>query len=70
MPVSRLLRLHESESGELFVLVRWKGLSSEEDTLEPILRVYEDVPKLLNKLLDRKSTPIVLRDKAHVVLGL
>lgn len=70
MPVSRLLRLQEDDNGRLHVVVRWKGFSSSDDTFEPIERVYEDVPKLLRKLLNRKVTPPELRDKAHVVLGL
>lgn len=41
--VARLLNLVDQE-GDLFVVVRWKGLSSSENTLEPLARVYEDVP--------------------------
>lgn len=69
MPVSRLLKLIEQD-GELFVSVRWKGLSPEEDTMEPLKRVYEDVPQLLLKLLKRQNTPSRLPAKACVELGL
>lgn len=69
MPASRLLRLQEDDDGQLCVVVRWKGLTTNDDTMEPINRVYEDVPKLLTKLLSRKNTPLDLRDKAHAVLG-
>lgn len=69
MPVSRLLQLVE-DNGSLFVSVRWKGLSSTEDTVEPLQRVYEDVPQLLLKLLRRKSTNADLRKRACVELGL
>lgn len=69
MPISRLLRLDEQD-GKIFVAVRWKGLQKSDDTLEPIDRVYEDVPKLLIKLLDRANTPKPLRDKARAALGL
>lgn len=69
MPVSRLLRLIEQDN-QLFVLVRWKGLENSEDTLEPLLRVYEDVPQLLVKLLRRKTTNAELRSRACAELGL
>lgn len=69
MPLSRLLRLVEQD-GDLFVLVRWKGLSSSDDTPEPLSRVFEDVPALTRKLLQRKSTPGNLRCKAHAALDL
>lgn len=69
MPVSRLLKLVD-HNGDLHVLVRWKGLSKDDDTLEPLFRVYEDVPHLLVKLLNRKGTPADLRNKAHRMLGL
>lgn len=69
MPVSRLLRLVQKDT-ELFVSVRWKGLSPSENTLEPLLRVYEDVPGLLVKLLRRKNTDASLRSRACAKLGL
>lgn len=40
------------------------------NAIEPIRRVYDYVPKLLKKLLNRKSTLHELRSKAHVVLSL
>lgn len=55
MPVSSLLRLVE-EDDQLFVLVRWKKLGDSEDTLEPLRRVFKDVPQLVIKLLLRKNT--------------
>lgn len=50
IPVSRLLRLVEQD-GKLLYMVHWKGLKTSEDTMEPLARVYEDVPQLLVKLL-------------------
>ncbi len=69
MPLSRLLGLKKGKKG-LFVQVRWKVLPHEEDTLEPIVKVYEDVPAMLKKLLDRKSTKPSLVTEAKSVLGL
>lgn len=57
MHVSRLLLLHE-ENGNLFVVVRWKGLSASDDTLEPPQGVYEDVPKLPLQMLAKASSVI------------
>ena len=69
MPVARLLRLEDTEDG-LHVVVRWKGLPDTEDTLEPIERVFEDVPEMVKRLLSRKNTPTELADKARRVLAL
>lgn len=69
MPMSLLFRIIE-ENGKPFVWVRWKGLTVNDDTLEPLERVYEDVPKLTLKLLERKSTFTDIRTKAHAKLGL
>lgn len=69
MPVSRLLKLIDQD-GELFVVVRWKVLSPKEDTMEPLKRVYEDVPQMLIKLLSRDNTPMPLFEKASAELGL
>lgn len=70
MPVAGLLRLHEDEKRELYVVVRWKGLSAKDDTMERTGRVHEELPELLMKLINRKITSQKLRDKAHAVLGL
>ena len=59
MPVARLLRLLDQDGG-IYVVVRWKGLSESEDTLEPLSRGFDDVPALTQKLLARKSTPATL----------
>jgi len=64
MPVSRLLRLIDDPNG-LMVQVRWRGLPDSEDTLEPISRVYEDVPELFLKLIERKNTPQDLAARAR-----
>lgn len=70
MPVARLMRLEETDDRTLKVVVRWKGLPHSEDTLEPLHRVYEDVPRMLLRLLQRKSTPQRLAEKARRALAL
>lgn len=68
IPVSRLLRITE-QSGSLFVTFHCKDLSSTDETVEPLTGVYEDVPQLTLKLLDRKNTPAKLRANAHATLS-
>lgn len=41
-----------------------------EDSLQPIFRFYEDVPRPLDKLLDRKNIRAGLRATAHAALNL
>lgn len=69
MPVSKLLRLFK-KVGQLFVQIHWKGLDVSEDADEPLAQVYEDVPKLLLKLLAREFTPSSLEEQARDELGL
>ena len=69
MPVARLMKLVDTPDG-LKVQVRWKGLSISEDTLEPLKRIYEDVPNMLERLLKRKNTPIELATAARSELSL
>lgn len=69
MPVARLMGIQESPDGPV-VHVRWKGLPDSEDTYEPILKVYEDVPVMLLNLLKRKSISKSLVTSAKSVLGL
>jgi len=69
MVVARLLRLEEHEDG-LYVVVRWKGLPNSEDSVEPLEKVYEDVPRMLERLLARKNTPSGLAAKARSILSL
>lgn len=69
MPVARLMRLLDTATG-LKVLIRWKGLPNSEDSAEPLDRVFEDVPQMLVRLLDRKSTPPDLAEKARQIVAL
>lgn len=69
MPVARLMKLVETESG-LQVQVRWKGLTNADDTLEPLCHVYKDVPKMLLRLLNRKNISRALAAKAKSELAL
>jgi len=69
MPVARLMRLVDEPNG-MQVLVRWKGLPISEDSLEPLERMYEDVPQMVLRLLQRKNTPSALADKARRTLSL
>ena len=69
MPVARLMRLVDTEEG-LKVLVRWKGLSNNDDTLEPVTKIYEDVPQMLLRLLQRKNMPEDVVRKARQILSL
>lgn len=64
MLVSRLLCLKDCPNG-LHVRIRWNGLSNENDTLEPIARVYKDVLQLFDKLLKRKCTSNDLATRAR-----
>lgn len=69
MPVARLLKL-VVQKHELIVLARWKGLSTFEDTLEPIHREYKDVSKMVLRLLRQKNTPPDLAARDHEELGI
>ena len=69
MPVTRLLRLVDTEDG-LKVIIRWKGLQNSEDTEEPLERVFEDVRQMLLRLLRRKKTPAHLAEKVRSILSL
>jgi len=69
MPVARLMRLVDDPDG-LKVQVRWRGLPTSEDTLEPFERVFEDVPDMVMRLLRRKNTPASLVTKARRALDL
>lgn len=69
MPVARLMRFVESEDG-IKIQVRWKGLSPQEDTLEPLQNVFEDVPQMFHKLLQRSATPKRIAEKVRQSLNL
>lgn len=69
MPVQRLMRLIESEEG-LFVLICWRGMPQTEETLEPLNKIHEDVPQLLEKLFCCKNIPDSLVAKALHTLAL
>lgn len=69
MTVQRLMGLEEHSDG-LYVVVRWKGLPDSDDTLEPIAKVHEDVPAMLERLFQRKNTPRDLVEKARNILAL
>lgn len=58
------------DSSTIFVPVQRNGLPLSDETVEPIARVYEDVPQLLVKVLDRKCAPADLRKRARDELGL
>ena len=69
MPVARLMGLEDSRNG-LKVLVRWKGLDNSEDSLEPLQNVFEDVPTMVKRLLQRKNLSPDLVRKAKAFLSL
>ena len=69
MVVARPMRLEEHDDG-LYVVVHWKGLPHSEDTLEPLGKVYEDLPRMLERLFTRKNTPTHLAEKARILLAL
>lgn len=69
MHVSSLLRLF-NEDDKLFFIVQWKGLTKYDYLTDPIARAYDDFPQSVCKLLDRKSSPLDLREKAQSHLGL
>lgn len=69
MPVLRLMKLVDNDD-ELKVQVRWKGLTESEDTLEPALKVYEEVPQFFMKLLARRNTFVEMVVKSRLILHL
>lgn len=69
MEVQRLMRLFDSPSG-LMVQVRWRGFPPTEDTSEPLQKIFEDVPALVLKFLNRKKNPSNLVARARQELSL
>lgn len=63
------MELIDSPDG-LPVRTRWKGLPNSEDSLVPIESVYEDVPQMLLRLLDRKNVQPALAAKIRSVVSL
>lgn len=66
MLVQRFMSLVDTDNG-LVVRVCWRGSPKSEDTIEPVARVYEDLPKLFKKLLAGKNAPIDLALKRVVI---
>lgn len=64
MPVARLPRLQDCDS-ELKVHECWKGLFIAEDTLELRKRVYENIPQIVVRLLERKNTLAALASHTY-----
>lgn len=64
MEDQRVMELIDSRDG-MQVRVRWKGLSPEDDTLEPLQRMFDDVPQLISKLLSSKNMQPDLVDRAR-----
>lgn len=67
MPVSNLLELVDTANG-ILVQVRWKGIPHSEDTLEPLVKVSEDVPHMLLRFLVRKNTDAGLANKVRLAI--
>ena len=69
MTVARLMRFVKRDE-KIMVQVRWKGLSKQENTLEPVCQVFEDVLQMLIKLLQRSTRPNKLADEVRNMLDL
>ena len=69
MPVARLMSLLDTADG-IQVHIRRKGISADEDTLEPLARVYEKVPQMLERLLFCKAISRHLAGKVRSQLML
>lgn len=55
---------------DLKFFVRWRGLLTSEDTLEPIQQIFEDFPILLKRLLKGNNTPCDLAQRACKLFGI
>ena len=69
MPIHQLIDLKKQDN-EIMVHFRWKALPTSQDTLEPLKNVYEDVPQMLTRLLNRKTTNSTLVSEARKQLHL
>lgn len=69
MPVQCLMKLIDTDGG-FMVQVCWKYLPDSEHTLEPLSKVYKDVPGLFMKFLAHKNTSPSLVVKARRILHL
>lgn len=61
------MKLVDSKKGPT-VQISWEGLDESEKMLEPLKIIYEDVPQLLLKLIERKKTPSSLATEESCVL--
>lgn len=69
MQVSRIVRFVE-KSNKILVAIRWRGLDKSKDTQELLEQVYENVPKLLSKLVNCKPNPCPNKAKVRTMLDL
>lgn len=60
--VALLMRVEDTADG-INDLVRWKGLTDSEDSLEPLERVFEDVHEMVKRPLSHKNTLPELAEK-------
>lgn len=67
MPVSLLMEILDC-NGQLRVLASWGGISSSEETLEPLTGIHYHVPEILKHLIACKNTPRHLADGSHHIL--
>lgn len=68
-PVTLLMNMMEQD-GALFMTVRWKGLSIDDETMEPTKCVYKHLLKLLLELFRQKCRPPDTSHKSRAKLGL
>eukprot|EP00924_Labyrinthula_sp_SR-Ha-C_P008557 augustus_masked-scaffold_32-processed-gene-3.36-mRNA-1 protein AED:1.00 eAED:1.00 QI:0/-1/0/0/-1/1/1/0/1737 len=56
LELDKLIKLVEDDEGQLKFLCRWRGFSEKDDTFEPALTIFEDLPHLVIEFCrDNKS---------------
>lgn len=69
IPHARLMKLVTVDNN-LKIQVQWKDLTLREGKLEPTQNVFQNMPRMLQRLLKWKITPANLAQEAREALGL